>query len=271
MELINAIDERCCEAGFTADSKADALTKLAEILRRGDAEIDAAAIAAALKEREELGSTAFESGIAIPHARVPGVSRFIVAVVISPRGVDFDSFDKKKTHFFAVILGPEEQSKEHLQLLAALAKLLKNTTLRKELLRTDSPTAIRETVLAAAGNGHAPSPRKEDTRQLVTLHIFQEELYYDLVNVLLENGVSGASVSDTQSARDILSREPLFAGFLNFLGRDNDFRKAVRFVMPKSGVPALITSIEEITGDLDTHSGAAVWVQDLALVKGAVE
>src|SRR5947209_4253978 len=61
---------------------------------------DPEALYARLAEREELGSTAVGAGVAIPHCKLPGLSREVVAVAVSPRGVDFGAADGRPVRVF---------------------------------------------------------------------------------------------------------------------------------------------------------------------------
>src|SRR3569623_2216499 len=46
-----------------------------------------------LEERERLGSTGFGRGVAIPHARVAGITRPVAALLRLAEPVDFDAED----------------------------------------------------------------------------------------------------------------------------------------------------------------------------------
>ncbi len=74
--------------------KAQALTQLsawAALL----SEVDAETIEAALAQREALGSTGVGHGVAIPHARVDGLTRFVGGLRPAQRPIDFASIDGK--------------------------------------------------------------------------------------------------------------------------------------------------------------------------------
>jgi mannitol/fructose-specific phosphotransferase system IIA component (Ntr-type) len=55
--------------------------------------LDAAAVEAAVLEREALAPTGLSLGIAVPHARIDGLDRPTVAIGLSGEGVDFNSMD----------------------------------------------------------------------------------------------------------------------------------------------------------------------------------
>jgi len=91
----------------------------------GGAAADPAALYARLTEREELGSTAVGSGVAIPHCKLPGLGREVVAVAVSPEGVDFGAADGKPVKVFFLVVSPPCSPAEHLRVLAAISRWVK--------------------------------------------------------------------------------------------------------------------------------------------------
>jgi nitrogen PTS system EIIA component len=87
---------------------------------------DAGALYARLAEREELGSTAVGGGVAIPHCKLPGVRREVVAVAVSPRGVDFGAADGEPVRLFFLVVSPPGSPAEHLRVLAAISRWVKS-------------------------------------------------------------------------------------------------------------------------------------------------
>jgi PTS system nitrogen regulatory IIA component len=78
----------------------------------------------ALSRREDAGSTALGHGIAIPHARIPDISRPVTLYLRTHVPLDFAAPDGKPVSQFFVILVPAEGANEdHLQLLAQVAKM----------------------------------------------------------------------------------------------------------------------------------------------------
>jgi mannitol/fructose-specific phosphotransferase system IIA component (Ntr-type) len=92
----------------------------------------------ALSEREYIDSTALENGVAIPHAKMEGLERPVIAIARSRKGCDFDSHDKMPTHLFFILLAPSGAFSEHIKLLARLAKVLSVKGLKEKLL--EAPT-----------------------------------------------------------------------------------------------------------------------------------
>ena len=104
---------------------------------------------ASLRERERLGSTALGHGVAVPHCRLQGLSRVLVAVGLSRPGVDFSSEDGKLVHVFFVVVSPVSAAVEHLHCLAAISKWVKKGHLERILALSD-PTEIYRLIDDAA-------------------------------------------------------------------------------------------------------------------------
>lgn len=80
-----------------------------------------------LLERERLGSTAIGDGYAIPHCKIKGLDAPVVLLAVSREGVAFDSIDKKPVHAFFLVLTPDENPGVNLEVLAAVALLIRRS------------------------------------------------------------------------------------------------------------------------------------------------
>jgi PTS system nitrogen regulatory IIA component len=100
-----------------------------------------------LIERESKGSTAFGDGIAIPHARIKEIDKFVVSIAVSRKGIDFESLDKKKTKIFFTIIGPGKEQERYLKILAQISRVAKNRYARNEILNARSRIALKEAFL----------------------------------------------------------------------------------------------------------------------------
>lgn len=101
-----------------------------------------------LLEREQLGSTAIGHGVAIPHCKLNGLQRVVVAVGVSRSGVDFGAADGEPVRLFFLVASPSRSPAEHLQSLAAISKWIKGSGhVEKVLAASDAAgieTAIRD-------------------------------------------------------------------------------------------------------------------------------
>lgn len=88
-----------------------------------------------LRNREQLGSTALERGVAFPHGRSLAVKRLTILVARSSDGVDFESEDGKPTHLFFLLLAPPHDTGNfYLQALGKIAELLRKEDVRERLM-----------------------------------------------------------------------------------------------------------------------------------------
>ena len=89
---------------------------------------------AVLAERERLGSTAIGDGIAIPHGKLPKVTKYSRDLRRHVQGVDFESLDGNPTHLFFMLVAPEDSTSLHLKALARVSRLLRDGNFREKLL-----------------------------------------------------------------------------------------------------------------------------------------
>ena len=97
----------------------------------------------ALKAREDLCPTCVTEGVAIPHARnalVGLVDNPVLAYGRHDQGIDFGAFDGKPVHHFFLLCAPNVR--EHLQLLARLARLVNDPEFRAKLRTAKRPNEI---------------------------------------------------------------------------------------------------------------------------------
>ncbi len=123
-------------------SKKRVLEQLGDLLADAELKLTQDAIFDKLLERERLGTTALGYGIALPHARMAGVSEAKGAFIQLREGIDFGAVDKQPVDLAFALLVPEEATDEHLQLLAKLAAMFSNAELCESLRSAGSPDAL---------------------------------------------------------------------------------------------------------------------------------
>ena len=95
-----------------------------------------------LMQREKLGSTAVGNGIAIPHGKMPGLSRLFGLFARLDRPVDFDALDNQPVDLIFLLLAPEGAGADHLKALARISRLLRNRGVCAKLRGSESGDAI---------------------------------------------------------------------------------------------------------------------------------
>ena len=141
------------------DTKREVIYELVELLKSAKLN-NTKEFLKAIIERENLGSTAIGNGIAIPHAKLKGLRRFILAFARKNKGMDFGALDGEKTYLFFILASPKETSGGHLKILAELARLtkdklivelLKKAVSKGEILRVLSSSLINKKAVSAKG------------------------------------------------------------------------------------------------------------------------
>jgi nitrogen PTS system EIIA component len=102
---------------------------LQELAHRAAATLNLPAdrISSELLKREELGSTGTGGGIAIPHARVPGLNKPFGILVRLKQPMDFDAIDGQPVDVLFLLLLPVASDKEQINALASVARILRNS------------------------------------------------------------------------------------------------------------------------------------------------
>ncbi len=147
MKLPEIIEENNIIPELQAKDKKGVLEELAEVISKHEPSIDKRALVKVLVERERLGSTGIGDGVAIPHGKMNSVSRPIISFGRSKQGLDFDSMDGQPAHLFFLLIAPEDSSSVHLQVLAKIAKILKNRDFRKKLMEPGTKKELYQTIV----------------------------------------------------------------------------------------------------------------------------
>lgn len=109
---------------MAAANKADALKELTHLLFDKKNLKTAGAALDQIMAREMTESTGIGNGLAVPHARVPGMKQLACAVGRSSEGIDFRAVDHKPVHLVFLICYPPAQQTTYLNFIATIAKLL---------------------------------------------------------------------------------------------------------------------------------------------------
>jgi nitrogen PTS system EIIA component len=107
-----------------------------------------------LLERERLGSTGVGNGIAIPHGRLPGLTRLYGMFLRLDPPVDFDAVDEQPVDLVFLLLAPEGAGADHLKALARVSRLLRDRATCEKLRGAENPDALYA-LLTQAETSHA--------------------------------------------------------------------------------------------------------------------
>jgi PTS system nitrogen regulatory IIA component len=95
---------------------------------------DAGLALKAILDRELWGSTVIAPGLALPHARIPGITRIAAALGIGSK--------EKSPQIVLLFLGPLNNPQEHLAFLASVSALFQTTGFLDTLAQLTTPEAV---------------------------------------------------------------------------------------------------------------------------------
>ena len=110
--------------------------------------LDAAALADAIAQRERLGSTGMGDGIAIPHARIAGLSKPFGLLARLRRAIDFAAIDGQPVDIVFLLLLPSAARGEQLTALASVARRLRDAQVTADLRDAADGAALYRAIVA---------------------------------------------------------------------------------------------------------------------------
>lgn len=139
VDLAESVPESRIVPNLKSSSKNDVIRELLDVLAGEGLVEDPDAAFSALLAREKTLTTGIGDGVALPHAKIPGVENIVAAIGVKRDGVDFDSMDGKPVNIVALILSPESKPRPHIQFMATISKFLADSETRNKIL--DARTA----------------------------------------------------------------------------------------------------------------------------------
>lgn len=151
--LIDALSSKTFVRDLKSFSREGAITELSEAAADA-AGLDRNTACRAVWERESALPTGIGKGVALPHARLAGITKPVVAIGISEGGVDFDAPDGEPSHVIFLILTSEDDPGTQLKLSSEIAHLFREHDLTAPILRTRTFTeflALLKNTLSESG------------------------------------------------------------------------------------------------------------------------
>src|SRR5687767_419243 len=141
MPLLDFLDPQAVLPALRVSGKKQALQELASQAARLTGLPDSA-IYEALLQRERLGSTGIGEGIAIPHGKLPGLTRIFGLVARLDKPVNFEALDSQPVDVLFLLLAPEGAGADHLKALARVARVLREPGLIERVRATRDREAL---------------------------------------------------------------------------------------------------------------------------------
>ena len=148
MQLSDFLDFDAIKTALSGGNKRSLLQQLANLggQRLGS---DPAPILASISEREQLGSTGFGQGVAIPHGKIEGLTRIYCLFARLAEPIDYKAIDGKPVDLVFLLLSPPDAGADHLKALAALSRVTRHLPTLEKMRGARSRDALAAVLLAA--------------------------------------------------------------------------------------------------------------------------
>jgi PTS system nitrogen regulatory IIA component len=148
MQLSDFLDFDAIKTALPGGNKRSLLQQLANLAgqRLG---VDAGVVLASLTEREQVGSTGFGQGVAIPHGKIEGLSRIYGLFARLGEAVDYKAIDGRPVDLVFLLLSPPDSGAEHLKALAAISRVARHSATLEQMRGARSRDALAAVLLGA--------------------------------------------------------------------------------------------------------------------------
>jgi PTS system nitrogen regulatory IIA component len=148
MQLSDFLDFDSIKTALPGGSKKALLQQLANLAGQR-LDLDSAAILSSLSEREQLGSTGFGQGVAIPHGKIEGLKRIYSLFARLAEPLDYKAIDNRPVDLVFLLLSPPEAGAEHLKALAAISRVTRHAATLEKMRGARSRDALTAVLIGA--------------------------------------------------------------------------------------------------------------------------
>jgi PTS system nitrogen regulatory IIA component len=141
MEIGDLLAPRSVIANLRVSNKKQALQELAKRAATATGVVERR-IFEVLSERERLGTTGIGMGIAIPHGKMPEITRLFGLFARLERPIPFEAIDDQPVDLVFLLLAPANAGADHLTALARVSRLLRDRATCNKLRGTNNPDAL---------------------------------------------------------------------------------------------------------------------------------
>jgi len=146
MVITKFINKNCIIPELEAKTKAAAVRELTHLMFDKNKIPDVALALDQIVAREATESTGIGNGIAVPHARIPGMKSLACAVGRATDGIDFMAVDRQPVKLIFLICYPPAQQTTYLNFVATIARLLGEKDHFKSLVSASDTDALYNTL-----------------------------------------------------------------------------------------------------------------------------
>ena len=141
MELSSILKPEAVKAIGTMSSKKRLFQHLGEVAASAYG-LSASDAVDALQERESLGPTGVGHGVALPHARLEGVTEVVGTFLRLEKPMDFEAVDRQPVDLVFALFAPVDSGVEHLKALALVSRTMRDASVCAKLRANEDPAAL---------------------------------------------------------------------------------------------------------------------------------
>lgn len=267
MDITPYLDKQCIRLDSSAKNKEEALHEIATLATNNPSisEISEEEIFEKLKAREQISTTGFGKGIAIPHCFIDSLETFVIGVLISKDGVDFSSIDGSLTRIMVFIVGPKNRRNEHISILSGFSKMLMNNESVEFFLSAESVDNVYRFIVEHL-RFTKQKPNESSEKCLFHVFIQEEDLFDDILQLFSATVGGELSVVESYNAGYYLHAIPIYAAL--WTEQAGSFNKIVIAIVEKSHCNDIIRQINTIAPS--DQPGVMVAVQELFYASGSL-
>ncbi len=151
MNILEILRPQSVKVPLTSSEKHGAIDELVDLLAGDGRVTDAAAVKAAVWERECQRSTGIGEGLAIPHGKCAAVKELSMAVGRPSAPIPFEAIDKKPVRLLVLLVSPVDRISLHIQALGRVSRLLSDPAMRERAYEAPDAASLYELFRKAEG------------------------------------------------------------------------------------------------------------------------
>lgn len=269
MALSSHLDPQCVAIIETPLDKEGVLRKIAELaVATGKLKnLTEEETYRGLAERENQGSTAFGSGIAVPHCNVAGIDSFVVGLLIlKGRGVEFGAPDRQAVDLCFFIIGEKTARNEHIQILSSITRLLNTTRAAKELRKVRWADDAYSILVGSVEFGRDAA--EQIPASLMHVAVQDEQIFPDILELFTAEAECALTVFEGNSAGRYLHHLPLFSAF--WTEEHSTEIRVIQAVLKTSACNNMIRRINAIRDTSQPDAGVLIATSELTYWCGSL-
>ena len=138
MKITDILNQELVIADLTSQTKKGVLEELVSHLAQQEQKVNQEELLRVLLEREKLGSTGINDGVAIPHGKLQNIDKLLALFGRSRKGIDFGALDGKPSYLFFLLVAPASSAGVHLKALARISRFFRDAEFRQKLIGASS-------------------------------------------------------------------------------------------------------------------------------------